>query len=136
MRSSLLLLQEFIENTFETSLQKICVPIMVHITFKKLKIMNWKIQKLLDGETIISKEPGNSMLPLLKSKQPVKLQPISWEDCEVGDIVFCKVRGNVFTHLVKGKNERRGLMIGNNHGRINGWTKNVYGKVIEILPMS
>lgn len=98
--------------------------------------MNWKIQKLLDGETIISKEPGNSMLPLLKSKQPVKLQPISWENCEAGDIVFCKVRGNVFTHLVKGKNERRGLLIGNNRGRINGWTKNVYGKVIEILPMS
>lgn len=98
--------------------------------------MNWKIQKLLDGETIISKEPGNSMLPILKSKQPVKLQPISWEDCEVGDIVFCKVRGNVFTHLVKGKNQKRGLLIGNNRGRINGWTKNVYGKVIEILPMS
>ncbi|WP_430411645.1 hypothetical protein [Kordia sp.] len=98
--------------------------------------MNWKIQKLLDGETIISKEPGNSMLPLLKSKQPVKLQPISWEDCEVGDIVFCKVRGNVCTHLVKGKNEKRGLQIGNNRGRINGWTKNVYGKVIAILPMS
>ncbi|KAB8154376.1 phage repressor protein [Kordia sp. TARA_039_SRF] len=98
--------------------------------------MNWKIQKLLDGQTIISKEPGNSMLPILKSKQPVKLQPISWEDCEVGDIVFCKVRGNVFTHLVKGKNQKRGLLIGNNRGRINGWTKNVYGKVIEILPMS
>ncbi|MFS4448005.1 hypothetical protein [Maribacter sp. 2307UL18-2] len=95
--------------------------------------MNWKIQKLLDGETIISKEPGNSMLPLLKSKQPVRLAPISWEDCEVGDIVFCKVRGNVFTHLVKGKSDKRGLLIGNNHGRINGWTKNVYGKVIEIL---
>ncbi|MEP3210855.1 MAG: hypothetical protein ABJN95_16755 [Maribacter sp.] len=95
--------------------------------------MNWKIQKLLDGETIISKEPGNSMLPLLKSKQPVRLAPISWEDCKVGDIVFCKVRGNVFTHLVKGKSDKRGLLIGNNHGRINGWTKNVYGKVIEIL---
>ncbi|GAB5472031.1 MAG: hypothetical protein Mars2KO_01300 [Maribacter sp.] len=96
-------------------------------------MMNWKIQKLLDGETIISKEPGNSMLPLLKSKQPVRLAPISWEDCEVGDLVFCKVRGNVFTHLVKGKSNKRGLLIGNNHGRINGWTKNVYGKVIEIL---
>ncbi len=96
-------------------------------------MMNWKIQKLLDGETIISKEPGNSMLPLLKSKQPVRLAPISWEDCEVGDLVFCKVHGNVFTHLVKGKSDKRGLLIGNNHGRINGWTKNVYGKVIEIL---
>lgn len=95
--------------------------------------MNWKIQKLQDGETIISKEPGNSMLPILKSKQPVRLAPISWEDCEIGDIVFCRVRGNVFTHLVKGKSNTRGLLIGNNHGRINGWTKNVYGKVIEIL---
>ncbi len=95
--------------------------------------MNWKIQKLNDGKTIISKEPGNSMLPLLKSKQPVRIAPIAGEDCEVGDIVYCKVRGNVFTHLVKGKNNKRGLLIGNNHGRINGWTKNVYGKVIEIL---
>ena len=95
--------------------------------------MNWKIQKLTNGETIISKEPGNSMLPLLKSKQPVRLAPVKWEDCKVGDIVFCKVRGNCFTHLVKGKKEKRGLLIGNNHGRINGWTKNVYGKVVAIL---
>ncbi|WP_298901235.1 S26 family signal peptidase [uncultured Psychroserpens sp.] len=98
--------------------------------------MNWKIQKLQNGETIISKEPGNSMLPLLKSKQPVKLIPITWENCDVGDIVYCKVRGYCFTHIVKGKNSKRGLLIGNNRGRINGWTKHVYGKVIEILPMS
>lgn len=95
--------------------------------------MNWKIEKLLAGETIISKEAGNSMLPILKSKQPVKLEPTTWEAVEVGDIVFCKVRGNIYTHLVKAKNEKRGVQIGNNHGHINGWTKQVYGKVIEIL---
>lgn len=94
---------------------------------------NWKMEKLLNGETIISKEPGNSMLPILKSRQPVKLEPVKWQDCEVGDIVYCKVKGNLYTHLVKGKNEERGLLIGNNHGHINGWTKNVYGRVIEIL---
>ena len=98
--------------------------------------MYWKIQKLLNGETIVSKGLGNSMLPILKSKQPVVLQPVTWEDCEPGDIVLCKVRGNCFTHLVKGKNVKRGLQIGNNRGHINGWTKNVYGKVIEILPAS
>lgn len=98
-------------------------------------IMNWKIQKLLNGETIVSKEPGNSMLPILKSKQPVVLEPADWEGCKAGDIVFCKVKGNCFTHLVKGKNAKRGLLIGNNRGRINGWTKNVYDKVVEILPM-
>lgn len=95
--------------------------------------MNIKIQKLLEGETIVSREAGNSMLPILKSKQAVRLEPTTWEECNVGDIVYCKVRGNVYTHLVKAKNERRGLQIGNNHGHINGWTKQVYGKVIEIL---
>ena len=54
--------------------------------------MNWKIEKLMNGETIISKEPGNSMLPLIKSKQPVKLAPITWDKVEVGDIVYCKVK--------------------------------------------
>lgn len=92
-----------------------------------------KIQKLVAGETIVSREAGNSMLPILKSKQAVRLAPITWDECKVGDIVFCKVRGNVFTHLVKGKNDKRGLLIGNNHGHMNGWTKQVYGKVIEIL---
>jgi hypothetical protein len=95
--------------------------------------VKWKIEKLLAGETIISKEPGNSMTPILKSKQPVKIEPATWETVEVGDIVYCKVRGNCYTHLVKGKNEKRGVQIGNNHGHINGWTKQVYGKVIEIL---
>jgi len=94
-----------------------------------------KVKKLQDGETIISREPGNSMTPKLKSRQPVKLEPCGWEDVEVGDIVFCKVRGNHYTHLVKGTNEKKGCLIGNNHGHDNGWTKNVYGKVVEILPM-
>jgi hypothetical protein len=95
--------------------------------------MNIKVEKLLQGETIISKEPGNSMTPLLKSRQPVRLAPATWETVEVGDIVYCKVHGNLYTHLVKAKNQDRGCLIGNNHGHDNGWTKNIYGKVIEIL---
>ena len=73
------------------------------------------------------------MLPLIKSRQPVKIKPATWEDVKVGDIVYCKVRGNTYTHLVKSKNPDKGVLIGNNVGRINGWTKNVYGKIIEIL---
>ena len=90
--------------------------------------MNWKIEQLLSGVTIISKEPGNSMTPILQSRQPVELTPCTWENVEVGDIVYCRVGRNCFTHLVKAKNEKRGVQIGNNHGHINGWTKNVYGK--------
>lgn len=98
--------------------------------------MNSKIQRLLDGETIISKEPGNSMLPLIKSRQPVEIEPATWEDVKVGDIVYCKVKGNVYTHLVKAVNEKRGCLIGNNRGGTNGWTKKIFGKVVRIIDES
>jgi len=95
--------------------------------------MNRKVEALLNGETIISKEPGNSMMPLIKSKQPVKIEPITWQEVKPGDIVYCKVKGNLYIHLVKAIDPKRGAQIGNNKGRINGWTKNVYGIVIEIM---
>ena len=65
------------------------------------------------------------MTPLIKSGQEHVLSPINLSDVEVGDIVFCKVKGRYYTHLVKAK--------GNNHGKINGWTKSVFGKVTKIL---
>lgn len=93
---------------------------------------NYKLEKLQNNETFITSEGGSSMSPLIKSGQNHKLAPTKIEDCEIGDIVYCKVKGNFFTHLVKAKGER-GLLIGNNKGGINGWTKQIYGKVIEIL---
>ena len=94
----------------------------------KIKKMNKKIEQLLSGVTIISKEAGNSMTPLLQSRQAVELTPCTWENVEVGDIVYCRIGRNCVTHLVKAKDEKRGVQIGNNHGHINGWTKQVYGK--------
>lgn len=94
---------------------------------------NFKAEKLLVGETIISKEPGNSMIPLIKSRQPVELTPITWEEVNEGDIVFCKVAGNYYTHLVKAVNKDKGCLIGNNRGGINGWTKKIFGKVTKIF---
>lgn len=95
--------------------------------------MHFKEKLLKEGKAIISKEPGNSMTPLIKSRQPVRLAPATVESVDVGDMVYCKVRGNYYTHLVKGKDDKRGCLIGNNHGRINGWTKQVFGKVVEVL---
>jgi len=95
--------------------------------------MNWKLDKLQKGETFITSEKGNSMVPLIKSGQDHKLAPATWENVAVGDIVFCKVKGRFYTHLVKAKNQDKGCQIGNNKGGINGWTKQVYGKVIEVL---
>lgn len=73
------------------------------------------------------------MIPLIKSKQKHKLAPITWEECEKDDIVYCKVKAKFYTHLVKAKDSNKGLLIGNNKGSTNGWTKKVFGKFIEIL---
>lgn len=92
-----------------------------------------KIDRLQKGETITTSEKGNSMVPLIKSGQEHILAPATWEQAEVGDMVFCKVRGNCYTHLVTAKSETKGLQISNNHGYVNGWTKAVFGKVVQVI---
>jgi len=93
-----------------------------------------KAERLLAGETVVSREPGSSMEPIISHRQPVRIAPADWEEVRKGDIVYCKVHGRYYTHLVKAKNNKRGCLIGNNRGHNNGWTKAVYGKVIEIMP--
>ncbi|WP_086347509.1 phage repressor protein [Candidatus Enterococcus clewellii] len=84
------------------------------------------------------KEAGNSMLPLLKSNQPVSLEPITEiSELAVKDIVFCKVKGNYYTHLISAirtRNNQVEYQISNNHGFVNGWVKrkNILGKVVKI----
>lgn len=81
---------------------------------------------------------GNSMTPILKSHQPVIVAPVTDDMIlEKKDIVLAKVNGHYYLHLIhaiKGNNEL--FLIGNNHGHMNGWVtrKNVFGKVVEILP--
>jgi hypothetical protein len=93
---------------------------------------NYKLEKLQNGESFKTSEKGNSMVPLIKSGQEHMLEPVVIEDVEVGDIVYCKVRGRFYTHLVKAIDQTKGLQIGNNRGHINGWTKQVYGRVVEV----
>lgn len=56
---------------------------------------------------------------------------------EVGDIVFCKVRGRYIDAHKITKKEKHGnsfrYMIANNHGHENGWTRQIYGKVVAIV---
>lgn len=96
-------------------------------------MIHWKQTRLEEGVTFVTSERGNSMVPLIKSGQEHELTPCKWENCEKGDIVFCKVQGNYYTHLVKAKDDKKGLLIGNNRGKTNGWTRQVFGKVTKIL---
>lgn len=97
------------------------------------QLMNQKLERLQKEKVIITKEKGNSMLPKIKSNQEHKLQACTIDDVEIGDIVYCKVSGRYYTHLVYAKNAEKGCLIGNMSGFKNGWTKQIYGKVIEIL---
>ncbi len=69
----------------------------------------------------------------INSGQLVTLDPARTP--EVGDAVLCRVRGNVYLHLVKaiqGHGEKRRYLIGNNLGKINGWTSTVYGVATKV----
>lgn len=95
---------------------------------------NFKVERLETGQHIISREPGNSMTPLLKSREPVILEPQKdWNTFKVGDIAYIKIHGNYYTHLVHGVSADKGLLIGNNHGHVQGWTKKVFAKA-HIIP--
>jgi len=57
---------------------------------------NYKLERLQNGESFLTSEKGNSMVPLIKSGQEHMLEPCNWEQAVVGDIVYCKVKGNCF----------------------------------------
>jgi SOS-response transcriptional repressor LexA len=72
---------------------------------------------------------GNSMLPILKSGSLLTFTKTS--EYQIGDIVFCKVKGRyIDAHKIVKIDPNKGYLIANNHGFENGWTKIIYGKVI------
>ena len=73
---------------------------------------------------------GNSMLPIIKSGSLLTFQ--KYDEYEIGDIVFCKVKGRfIDAHKITKKESNKGYLIANNHGFENGWAKIIYGKVIK-----
>jgi hypothetical protein len=97
--------------------------------------MNWAnhaIEKLRAGQDAVVIPHGGSMRPKVLSGARVTLTPLSATEAIVGDIVLCRVKGNVYLHLVKAVQGDGRVLIGNNRGGVNGWTKAVYGKATEV----
>jgi len=67
------------------------------------------------------------------SGQLGRVGPVRNHKLAVGDIVLSKVNGIQYLHLIKAISGDR-IQIGNNKGRINGWTsrRNIFGVVTEI----
>ena len=81
------------------------------------------------GETSL-KVSGNSMSPLIKTKSALVLKKTN--DYQTGDAVLCKVKGNIYVHKITRIDAEGRYLISNNKGHDNGWTKNVYGRVIKV----
>jgi len=78
------------------------------------------------------KTGGGSMTPIFPAKTPVMMFYQKQESYEVGDIVACSCRGRfIDAHLITAKDANRGYLISNNHGYNNGWTHNIFGRVIR-----
>ena len=104
--------------------------------------MNWQqhIADLKAGKTVTFRPSGNSMEPIINSGDLVKVVPIAdYAKIRKDDIVFCKVKGHHYVHLVTAtlqKMNGRRFQIGNNKGHTNGWVgeNQVFGKVTEVRP--
>lgn len=95
------------------------------------------IERLRRGERVVHREGGNSMTPIIRSREPVLLVAVDPAELKKGDVVFCRVRGHFYTHKILGaktvKGERH-FQIGNNHGNVNGWIPGdkIFGRVDDV----
>ena len=101
--------------------------------------MGWAsnyIQLLRNGQTIKFRPRGNSMTGRIDNGALVTVAPINDVNLlQDGDVVLCTVHGNQYLHLIKAIKDQR-FLIGNNHGRINGWCgiNQIHGICIAVEP--
>ncbi|MGI5185147.1 hypothetical protein ACQEVZ_53740 [Dactylosporangium sp. CA-152071] len=91
--------------------------------------------RVAGGATVQFRPSGSSMVPLVRSRQLVTVNPVDPALVEVGDIVLAKVAGTVYLHLVSAVDAAaRRVQISNNRGRVNGWTGHakVYGICVSV----
>ncbi|MEV4410838.1 hypothetical protein [Catellatospora sp. NPDC049609] len=87
------------------------------------------------GATVRFRPTGNSMVPLIRSREQVTVAPVDPAAVQVGDIVLARVAGTVYLHLVSAVDAANGrVQISNNRGRVNGWTGHarVYGICVDV----
>ena len=96
--------------------------------------MGWAtthIERLQAGETVQFRPRGTSMQPRIMDRALVTVEPAT--TAEEDDVVLCRVRGRDYLHRVEAVGDR-GFRIGNMQGHTNGWTRSIFGKVVEVAP--
>jgi hypothetical protein len=96
---------------------------------------NYVLETLLEKGEVTWKPHGNSMTPKIDSGDQVVVKKIDPATLKVGDIVYAKIKGSYYLHLLSAIDESKGrYQISNNHGHVNGWTtgENVFGVCVKV----
>jgi len=91
--------------------------------------------RVVARSTIEFRPTGSSMVPLIRSRQLVRVAPVDPARVEMGVIVLARVAGVVYLHLVSAIDAGAGrVQISNNRGRVNGWTNHakIYGICVAV----
>lgn len=91
------------------------------------------IQILAEKGTAILKCNGNSMRPIMAPGDSLYIQKIDTSLLCPGDIVFCRIHGNLQVHLLSAIDNQR-FQISNNKGHINGWISSsaIFGLCVQV----
>lgn len=96
---------------------------------------NFVLKTLLEKGEVIWNPKGNSMTPRLISGEAVTVKAVAAQQCRVGDVVYAKVKGSYYLHLLSAIDESKNrYQISNNHGHVNGWVNadNIFGVCTHI----
>ena len=96
---------------------------------------NFVLETLLEKGEVTFKPHGNSMTPKVESGDQVRVKKVDKAALRVGDIVYAKIKGNYYLHLLSAIDESQSrYQISNNHGHVNGWANadNVFGICVQI----
>lgn len=98
--------------------------------------MSWvkeALKNINQGKLAKVRPHGGSMRGRIESGQLVTIEPASFADVEIDDVVFIKWKGNYLLHLVKEKFDDQ-ILVGNNLGKVNGWApaNSILGRVIKV----
>ncbi len=99
------------------------------------------MRDLSSGREILIRCSGNSLSPLIRYGELVRIEPMADPErqkaVQVGDIVAALMpEGKLYCHIVQsiseGENDRNYTII-NNRGFVNGVTSRIFGRITEVL---
>jgi hypothetical protein len=96
---------------------------------------NFVLKTLLEKGEVSWSPHGNSMSPRIASGDKVVVKQVDPRLLKVGDIVYAKVKGSYYLHLLSAIDESQSrYQISNNHGYVNGWVTadKVYGVCVQV----